>query len=131
MRYLLMFLAWTTLTIGCSDDEEPNVTPKVEDTNHAYMGSWSGTFDGGDSGTWTMECDKDGNFMGSFMSGNSGTNYSIDSGFVDDMGKFSAQIYIGATKIDFIGQGVNGDSASGTWGNSTAMIDGTWSGSKQ
>lgn len=116
---------------SCSEDEptvnNPN-PPVVQD--HAYKGNWEGNFTGGDNGTWTMEVDKDGDFTGSAYSNNAQTYYDIN-GSIDSVGVLTAVIIVSGTELDFIGQGINGDSASGTWGNPTAGIEGDWTGAKK
>lgn len=121
---LLMFLLFAAGS--CSD----KTTPEPENTDHAAMGDWSGTFEGGDNGTWQMTVDSEGAFSGSFFSTNSQSSNSIDSGFVDDNGAMSAVINVNGVILDFSGQ-VTGNSASGTWGNPSINITGTWTGSKQ
>lgn len=127
----------TTLTLllfmvtSCSKDDDPAPTTTNPDpvvTNHAYMGTWSGTFEGDDNGTWDMEVDKDGKFTGTAFS-NGGQSTLPMTGSIDDKGVLTAEIDVNGTILDFTGQGVDGKTASGTWNNPDAMISGTWSGS--
>lgn len=126
---VMAFLAITA--VSCSTkDETPAKNDDPVNTDSKYMGAWTGTFTGGDSGDWTIDVDKDGKFTGQFTSDNSSTSYDFD-GSVDELGVFSATIDVQGTILDFTGQGsADGTTASGTWGNTTANITGTWTGAK-
>lgn len=124
---MILFLALALAS--CKDDAEETPTPQP-DPEHAYKGDWEGTFDGGDSGTWTMVCDKDGKFTGQFYSNNSQSYFDV-VGNVDDKGKFKATIDVNGVILDFDGQGTDGKTASGTWGNPSINLTGTWTGAKK
>jgi hypothetical protein len=127
LKLIISILFLTILTFSCSEDETPVV---VEDLNHAYMGSWEGTFTGGDVGTWQMEVDKDGKFSGSFT-GQTGNIFYFTDGSINETGVITAIIDVNGVTLDFDGQGSGGNSATGTWGNPSANITGTWLGSKK
>lgn len=114
--------------IACKKDDEDNAGNT--NTDNAYAGAWTGTFNGDDNGTWTAAIGTKGELNGSFVSGNTGTTYNVD-GTVDANGKFSALIIVGMDTIDFVGQGSNGNTASGTWTNPGFGLNGTWTGNKQ
>lgn len=123
----LLMTSIVGVTTSCKDEASTTPTPQI--TNHAYMGTWQGTFSGDDSGTWDMVADKDGKFMGEMYSENSKQSYPL-TGSIDNNGKFDALIIVSGDTINFDGQGSGGTSASGTWENPSYMISGTWVGAK-
>lgn len=124
-KHLFALFIVITAAISCSEDTTPVVE---EDPTHEAMGDWEGTFSGGDNGTWKMIVDKDGLFEGEVYS-NNGQSYHPLSGSIDENGAMTAEIDINGTILDFSGQ-QSGTQASGTWGNASINITGTWTGAK-
>lgn len=126
--FALMAMAIITIS-SCSKEETPEPTPV--NTDSPYMGSWEGTFDGGDDGTWAMTVDKDGALTGTFTSTNSSSTYSY-TGNVSSTGVITADIIVNGVTLDFTGQVASDNkTASGTWGNPSVPITGTWTGTKK
>lgn len=95
-----------------------------------YAGDYSGTFTGGDSGTWNVNVDSSGNITGSLYSNEDTENYWI-SGSVISSGNtnlIAGDVYTGATFTGTINY-VTGH-ISGTWENTYWSISGTFSGEK-
>ena len=115
-----------TAAVGCSDEETPVVQ---EETNHQAMGVWVGSFTGGDSGNWELTVDKDGLFSGEVYS-NNGQAFHPITGEIDENGVMTAIIDVSGVILDFTGQ-QTGSNASGTWGNPSINLTGTWTGTKK
>lgn len=128
VRTVLPLLVLCFIAFSCKEKDE---TTTPQNTESAYKGNWSGTFTGGDNGTWDIVVDKEGKFSGSFFSTNVQANFAVDSGMVSTTGTFTASINVNGTLLDFDGQAVSSDSANGTWGNPSSGLTGTWSGSKK
>jgi hypothetical protein len=92
-----------------------------------FAGSWSGTFSGGDNGTWAATISSSGAVNGNTSSVNG--NGTV-TGSVTDNGSFSATVGSGSLGTIFSGQ-MSGNSGNGTWSNSSEDLSGTWSGNKQ
>jgi hypothetical protein len=118
---LLTITLLTLLMVSCSKD---NVT-----TDFEYKGPWSGTYTGdGDSGTWSATINEDGTVTGSATSTGYGVTYNM-SGTINSEGEFNATAGSVSTGTEFVGQ-FDGNSASGTWSNSTLQMSGTWTGTR-
>ena len=120
---LCLFLAVTIVACSGGGDDDTNNT-----TNSEFQGEWSGTFSGDDNGTWTGGINSNGDVSGTAYSTTFNDNYSLE-GSVSSSGQF--QVTFGTSSVggEFIGQ-LNGNSGSGTWVNTGAMMNGSWSGSK-
>lgn len=125
-----LFLLLTAITLtfqACSSDDEDN-DPIAEIS--PYAGTWSGTYDGDDDGTWTIEFSAKGLFV-------SGSSYSIavDLTALITSAKVTADGHMNATldngtAID--AQVTEEDSIDGTWVNASAgNIKGTMTGSRE
>lgn len=102
---------------------------KVESFNtiiSPFAGRWTGTYDGGDTGRWTMMITDSGLFMsGSNYSNNANQAFNITSGTITADGVFNATYDTGGVSE---GQ-ITGTTMSGTWTNPTNGLSGTWTGS--
>lgn len=128
---LFAVLAVAVFTISSCSKDETEPTPTPTNTDSPYMGNWEGTFDGGDDGTWAMTVDKAGALTGTFYSNNSMETYSY-TGNVDSKGAITADISVNGVTLDFSGQAsADAKTASGTWGNPSIPITGTWTGAKK
>ena len=94
-----------------------------------YKGTWTGTYSGGDHGTWNAEINEEGNIEGTARS-DSFPQFSFDlQGVVSKDGNFEAEVSLFFSSATFEGQ-LKEDKASGTWVNAQDSISGTWSGKK-
>jgi len=118
-----LFLAVTIFSCSGGGDDDNNNT-----TNSEFQGEWSGTFSGDDNGTWTGGINSNGDVSGNAYSTIFNDNYSLE-GSVSSSGQFQATFGTSSVGGEFIGQ-LNGNSGSGTWVNTGAMMNGSWSGSK-
>ena len=120
---IYLFLAVTIVACSGGGDDDTNNT-----TNSEFQGEWSGTFSGDDNGTWTAGISSNGDVSGTAYSTTFADNYSLE-GSVSSSGQFQATFGTSSVGGEFIGQ-LNGNSGSGTWVNTGAMMNGSWSGSK-
>ena len=121
----LTYLFLALIIVACSgggDDDNNNTT------NSEFQGEWSGTFSGDDNGTWTAGINPNGDVSGTAYSTTFADNYSLE-GSVSSSGQFQATFGTSSVGGEFTGQ-LNGNSGSGTWVNTGAMMNGSWSGSK-
>ena len=121
MKKLFLILTVITLTFySCTndDDDDSMVSP--------FAGTWSGTFDGDDSGTWILVWSDDGKFVkGSSFSNNAQrtTGTAAQTITPDGIGKGTSSNGTWST-----GQFV-GNNVSGTWVNNS--LTGTFTGSRE
>ena len=117
---LLSFVLFSILITSCSkDDEKAN----------PFQGSWSGTYTGPDTGTWTANIDSKGVIAGSVDSDL--LNFPVPlQGVVDDQGKFSSTVGTTQMGLTFTGQ-LTSTIGQGTWESSDGSSSGTWTGTKQ
>ena len=121
----ILYLSLALLIFACSsggDDDNNNTT------NSEFQGEWSGTFSGDDNGTWSAGINSNGDVSGTAYSTTFADNYSLE-GSVSSSGQFQATFGTSSAGGEFTGQ-LNGNSGSGTWVNTGAMMNGSWSGSK-
>jgi len=115
--FLLFFII-----VSCNDDDNDNPF-------EPYLGAWSGTYKGGDTGSWTANIDNEGSISG-FAVSDSLQNFPMDlTGSLSETGEFEAEAFLLSNQIEFSGQLVN-DSAFGTWVNFSQEIAGNWFGEK-
>ncbi len=96
-------------------------------TEIGYAGSYSGTFLGGDSGTWVISISSSGTIAGS------GVNSDGLSGSLNGQGSSDGSITIGnvSSGATFTGRVNSATGAmAGTWTDSNAGKTGTWSGTR-
>ncbi len=125
MKKLFLLLLTAFLCIGCSSDDE---------TIHDYVGTWSGTFEGGDKGVWNFVVDNTGKVVGTMHSETTTDNYSI-SGSVSNSGDLTGTLGLPA-KGEFKGKltiDKTVKNGNGSWGNTlhTPAQYGTWKGTKK
>jgi hypothetical protein len=104
--------------IACSTDSDPIEAVPFE-------GNWSGTFDGGDSGSWTITVRADGSLTGQAFSNNAQLFLMVE-GDVNTSGATAGSAQNGAT---FEGTFLE-NTSSGTWENAAEQISGNWVGSR-
>ena len=121
MKKLLLLTFVFILFTSCGGDDDNT-------TNSVFQGEWSGTFSGDDNGTWTASINSNGAVDGAAYSTTFSDNYSLE-GSVSSSGQFQATF--GTSSVGGVFTGLlNGNSAIGTWVNTGAMMNGSWSGSK-
>ena len=119
----LFLITFIFTLFACSGGDDNNNT-----TNSEFQGEWSGTFSGDDNGTWTASINSKGDVSGTSYSTIFNDNYSLQ-GYVSSSGQFQATIGTTSGGAVFTGQ-FNGNSGSGMWVNTGAMMSGSWSGNK-
>jgi hypothetical protein len=125
MKKLLLLSA--LLIFACSSDDSDNDNDNNNNSSQ-FEGEWSGTFSGGDNGTWTAAINSNGDVSGTAHSTTFSDTYDLE-GYVSASGQFQATFGTSSVGGEFIGQ-LNGNSGSGTWVNTGAELSGTWSGNK-
>lgn len=94
-----------------------------------FQGLWTGTYTGGDSGTWSININEYGLVSGTAYSTVFVQSFSIN-GNASFNGQLTATLGNVSTGSTFTGF-LNGDSnANGNWQNPILNISGTWSGSR-
>ncbi|NCP58701.1 MAG: hypothetical protein GW839_00150 [Flavobacteriales bacterium] len=120
-QILLITIILGLMTLSCS---------KNDDQDSEYQGTWTGTFSGiQDNGTWTANIDSNGKLTGTTNSTVLKISLSLN-GNVSSSGVFIATAGSASNSAEFNGK-MSGTTGSGTWANTKAGINGTWSGNKQ
>ena len=122
MKKLFFLLLTAFLFIGCSSDE---------DTIYDYIGTWSGTYEGSDKGTWNIVVASDGKVTGTMHSDVNTENYKI-SGNLSESGDLNAVVGL-PSDGEFKGSLTRDKKGSGNWTNSVPTPDrsGSWTGEKK
>jgi len=110
--------------ISCSSDDD-NGNQASE-----FQGSWNGTYSGDqDNETWIMTVDENGTITGTSISNVFNETFDVN-GNVQGSGNLNATVGTATSGATFVGT-FNATTASGTWNNTSASMNGTWSGNKQ
>ena len=97
----------------------------------AFQGTYAGTYAGTDAGTWRIAVDDDGALEGTAHSTVEDLNYVI-SGEVDEDGALTAGLFSnGLYRGSYEGTIAANGAVTGTWSNSDANENGTFTGRKQ
>jgi hypothetical protein len=132
MKNLFLFLTVMTCTFqSCSSDdgvidelisEEPVISP--------FEGTWRGTWDGDDSGTWTMEISVNSVVIkSSFFSVNGNATYQ---GAIGDVISTNGSFVSSPSELGGISMGqFTGETVEGTWENPTNGLRGTFEGKRE
>jgi len=124
MKKLLLLLTLITFTFqSCSGSDDDSVEETVASP---YEGSWSGTFTGDDTGTWTIIIAADNSTTSRTFSNNANATV-LGTGSVTASGKVKGISGNGATTN---GQ-ITGTTVSGFWANTAQNIGGEFSGQKE
>ena len=126
-KFLITSLAIisTSIVLSCSSSNDDNTTPVV----FPHQGKWSGTYSGQkDHGTFTINVSSAGDVTGTSTSIVFQENFDV-KGKVSESGSFSAIAGTAESGAKFTGQ-MEGASATGTWVNNSAGMNGAWSGNK-
>lgn len=119
----LLLISFCLLLGSCSKNNNDSTT-SIE-----FAGSWSGTYSGDETGTWTATISESGVVTGTAKE--SSTSYQSQlNGTVTSDGAFTATVGTTSQGYKFDGQ-INGSTVSGTWNNSATNHSGNWSGNKQ
>ncbi len=95
--------------------------------DNAFQGTWTGTFTGNDSGSWTVYVNDNGTVTGLGNSTVAATSFTIE-GRINNAGNLVATF--GTSSLDGTFNGtMSGRQCSGTWSNGN--YQGPWSGTKQ
>ena len=121
LKITLFFLI--TLLISCSSDDDNDNQPQL-----IFAGEWSGTYSGGDRGTWNATIGETGTVSGEAFSNNSQQSLPLTGTIATD-GEFRATAGTAENGATFSGTFTVG-SSSGTWENTAAQVSGTWTGSR-
>lgn len=116
-----IFILLVTAFISCSNDD--NTIADVP-----FAGEWSGTFAGGDSGTWSINVSSNGNVTGEVFSNNLQGTLNVN-GTVDLSGDFRATAGSAENGATYTGTFTE-NSGSGEWENTVDQISGTWQGNR-
>jgi len=124
-----ILLTFTFLTLiflnSCSNNDDNNSTPAF-----TYQGNWSGTYTGTqDNGIWNANVNSSGVVTGTATSSVFTESYQLN-GTVSNIGVFNATFGTSSVGGQFNGQ-MNETNASGTWTNTSANMNGNWTGTKQ
>ena len=122
MKKFLFFLTIITFTFySCtSDDEDPTISP--------FAGTWSGTYDGDDSGTWILVISDSGKLVkGSSFSNNAQATTGTAATTVAADGSVKSTSSNGTWSTSQI----VGNSLTGTWYNPSNKLRGTHEGSRE
>ena len=122
MKKLLLIFA--LIFFACSSDDSTNNNYN----SSQFEGEWSGTFDGGDMGTWTCTVNSDGSAVGNVYSNLLEESFSATGTFSSN-GNVSLATGNASTGATFTGQ-ANSSSVNGVWNNEAAELSGTWSGNR-
>ena len=129
MKYILRLLTlvlFTSIIVSCSsDDDGSSQTLSAE-----IVGDWSGSFSGGDSGTWNITVSQSGTVTGSGFSTTFQENYTFE-GNVDFDGQLNATVGTSSTGAIFTGLLSTDGTGVGTWTNTDEGLNGSWEGNKQ
>lgn len=123
---ILLFTAF--LFLNCSSDDNNN-QPLLVTVNTAIVGAWSGTFSGGDAGSWNATISDLGAVSGTAYSTTFQANYTI-TGTVDTAGQLNATVGNSSTGATFVGLFQTNGACNGTWVNTVEGLQGSWEGTK-
>lgn len=115
----------TSIIFSCSSSNDDNTAS----TAFPHQGKWSGTYSGQkDHGTFKINVSSTGEVTGVSTSEVFQENFDV-KGKVSESGSFSAIAGTAESGAKFTGQ-MEGKSASGTWVNNSAGMNGAWSSNK-
>ncbi|RDY60165.1 hypothetical protein [Flagellimonas nanhaiensis] len=117
----ILMLSIVFVTLGCSSDGDE--APEID-----FYGNWFGTFDGDDSGTFSVFIHEDGSVTGDAVSNNLQQTLPLN-GQINDSGNLNAVLGSAENGATFTGRFTE-TTSSGTW-NNPSNGSGTWTGSKQ
>lgn len=122
----LLIFSLTLLTFSCNGSDDTTIEEEV--SLEIIAGSWSGTFEGDDSGTYTVVVNANGTVTGTAFSNDLQQTLGLN-GTMDNAGNFDAVAGSAANGATFTGK-FRATTSSGTWNNPTFNESGTWQGTK-
>jgi len=128
MKKILILSTITLLAfaiISCSKDD----TEVEEELVFEYLGVWSGTYSGDDEGTWELDVNDSGKFIGTMSSDVLLVNSEFD-GTVDDSGRVNAVITNDLGSGSMQGQMKDGQ-VTGSWNINIQNLGGVLQGSRK
>lgn len=123
---LYLFLLVGLTLFGCSGSDDNDT--EEEFSLILIAGSWSGTFDGGDSGNYSVVVGTDGTVTGTAFSNDLQRNLALN-GTIDDDGNLDAVVGSAENGASFTGK-FRATTSSGIWRNPSLNLTGTWEGTK-
>jgi len=109
-KLFLVLIAVTLIFQACSSDDVNDPITEISQ----YAGTWSGTYNGDDNGTWTITFSADGLFVsGSGYSNVADVTFKTTSATVTADGGITSRAENGTVGT----AQVNGDTVNGTWVN--------------
>lgn len=126
---LLVIIPMTLTAVSCgSDDEQPHQHVNPYDL---FKGTWTGTFSGEDSGTWSATIDKEGKAEGTISSnGNSSLTFQL-SGTISESGSVNMSYTYNGQQVGTMTGTMTAANASGTWESPVQNKSGSWAGAKK
>lgn len=129
-KHFLAICIFSTLAFGfvaCESSDDNNTQEqKIEN----FVGNWSGTFSGEDTGTWNIKVQETGKITGTFKSPVNDYELTIE-GRVSENGALNATTHYGAMDVGTFNGTMKGSSASGIWTDTAdGNMEGTWKGTK-
>jgi len=125
-KILLVLCLSTVISVSSCSKSDDNETETINLS--IIAGNWSGTFEGGDSGTYTVVVNANGTVTGTAFSNDLQQTLALN-GTIDDDGNFDAVVGSAANGATFTGE-FRATTSSGTWNNPNLNSSGTWSGTK-
>lgn len=122
----VLLLSIAIVLSSCSSNDD-NVLEE-EFSLIEIAGPWSGTFSGGDSGTYAVVVSTDGKVTGTAFSNDLQQTLTLN-GTIDDDGNLDAVVGSAANGASFTGK-FRATTSSGTWRNPNLNLNGTWEGTK-
>ena len=115
----------------CSDNNtQSEVGTFTTNTASPFAGTWSGTYDGDDTGTWTSIIDANGEFVsGSAFSNNLQSTETMASFTITTNGEVTTT-YANGNETIGVGQ-ITGENIVGTWINPADGASGNWEGNRE
>ena len=120
-KLLYTFLAVSIIFSACKKEEN--------NSSNSFSGNWSGIYWGEESGTWVGTVTSDGDFVNGIITSENNDIY-FATGSVTNSGSFEVTIGTVTSGAVFTGN-ANGNIVQGEWVNSSEVISGEWSGTKQ
>ena len=128
---LLLFVLFTLVFQSCNNDDDDEIGDAIVSP---FAGTWSGTYAGDDSGTWSMEVSDSGDFIkGSSFSNNAQQSQVTISATFNADGSSTSESENGTIGTSQL----TGSTLTGTWVNpnftnaSGVALNGTSTGSKE
>ena len=120
-----------SLLVSCeSDDGEDGGATTSSVAENPFAGNYSGTFSGGDTGTWSMKVASNGGINGRARSTVDGNSSTI-SGSLNNDGRFTAAVGGGTSDgSTWSGRASLDGSISGTWKSTIWNLSGSFSGNR-